>query len=230
MGRRKGTRSRENVRALDDAERVALFAALESAAPTHRLLAAFLLQTGARIGEALALTWADISLDFQRVSITKRIYKGLADEPKSERSNRTIPLSPLLVERLREYRASAPDHAPVFTNDRGAALDYYDARRHFKAAAIAAGVEWAGFHTLRHTCASLLFRARERGGLGANAVQVQMWLGHHRPSFTLDTYVHLIEADMPDADGFDAILAPGATPGATRAPETARNRSPRSAA
>jgi integrase len=53
-----------------------------------------------------------------------------------------------------------------------------------------AGVEWAGFHTFRHTVASQLF-AR-----GRNVVQVQHWLGHHAASFTLDTYVHLLDADL----------------------------------
>jgi integrase len=31
---------------------------------------------------------------------------------------------------------------------------------------------------------------------GRNVVQVQRWLGHHSPSFTLDTYVHLLDADL----------------------------------
>jgi integrase len=61
----------------------------------------------------------------------------------------------------------------------------------------AAGVPWAGLHTLRYTCATLLF---ERG---ANAKQVQVWLGHHSPAFTLATYVHLLADDLPDADLFD---------------------------
>lgn len=55
-----------------------------------------------------------------------------------------------------------------------------------------AGVEWAGFHTFRHTVASRLFAA------GRNPVQVQRWLGHHSASFTLDTYVHLLDADLGD--------------------------------
>jgi integrase len=42
-----------------------------------------------------------------------------------------------------------------------------------------AGVAWAGFHTFRHTVASRLFAD------GRNIVQVQHWLGHHSPSFTL---------------------------------------------
>jgi hypothetical protein len=29
-------------------------------------------------------------------------------------------------------------------------------------------------------------------------VQVQRWLGHHKPSFTLDIYVHLMEEDIPE--------------------------------
>jgi integrase len=55
------------------------------------------------------------------------------------------------------------------------------------------------FHTLRHTCATLLFRN------GLNAKQVQMWLGHHSPAFTLAVYVHLLTDDLPDADFLDAL-------------------------
>ncbi len=43
---------------------------------------------------------------------------------------------------------------------------------------------------MRHTCASLLFAE------GRNAVQVQRWLGHHSPAFTLSTYVHLLDGDI----------------------------------
>ena len=42
-------------------------------------------------------------------------------------------------------------------------------------------------HSFRHTCASLLFSQ------GRNVKQVQRWLGHHSPSFTLETYVHLMD-------------------------------------
>jgi integrase len=48
----------------------------------------------------------------------------------------------------------------------------------------------AGFHTFRHTVASRLFEE------GRNVVQVQRWLGHHSASFTLDTYVHLLDNDL----------------------------------
>jgi hypothetical protein len=51
----------------------------------------------------------------------------------------------------------------------------------------------------RHTCATILFRR------GWNAVQVQRWLGHHKPSFTLDTCVHLLDEDVPEPSFFDGL-------------------------
>jgi hypothetical protein len=36
-------------------------------------------------------------------------------------------------------------------------------------------------------------------------VQVQRWLGHHKPSFTLDTYVHLLDEDVPEPVFFDVL-------------------------
>jgi len=64
-------------------------------------------------------------------------------------------------------------------------------RRVVRPTAEEVGTPWAGFHTFRHTCAAILF---ERG---LNVKQVQRWLGHHSPSFTLDTYVHLLDERLP---------------------------------
>ena len=36
-------------------------------------------------------------------------------------------------------------------------------------------------------------------------MQVQRWLGHHKPSFTLDTYVHLLDEDVPEPTFFDTL-------------------------
>ena len=36
-------------------------------------------------------------------------------------------------------------------------------------------------------------------------MQVQRWLGHHKPSFTLDTYVHLLDEDVPMPAFFDEL-------------------------
>jgi hypothetical protein len=87
----------------------------------------------------------------------------------------------------------------------------------------AASVDWrAGFHTFRHTRASELFAA------GRNIKQVQRWLGHHKPSFTLDTYVHLLGDDMGAALPAGRVdetntEADGGTQGAPEATENRRN-------
>jgi hypothetical protein len=52
---------------------------------------------------------------------------------------------------------------------------------------------WVTFHTFRHPCASLRFSE------GRNIKQVQKWLGHADPSFTLKTYVHLMDEGIGDA-------------------------------
>ena len=59
--------------------------------------------------------------------------------------------------------------------------------------------------TLRHTCASILFRR------GYNAKQVQVWLGHQSAAFTLATYVHLLPEDLPEPDFLDDLLLLGSS-------------------
>jgi hypothetical protein len=58
---------------------------------------------------------------------------------------------------------------------------------------ISAVVRSGPVHTFRHTVASRLFAE------GRNVVQVQRWLGHHSASFTLDTYVHLLDNDLGES-------------------------------
>jgi hypothetical protein len=59
--------------------------------------------------------------------------------------------------------------------------------------------------TLRHTCASILFRR------GYNAKQVQVWLGHQSAALTLATYVHLLPEDLPEPDFLDDLLLLGSS-------------------
>ena len=129
-----------------------------------------------------------------------RLYRGGFDSPKSKYGRRAIPLSQGLSQALWRVRGKAPDSAPVSSSREGTYLDPSNvAARILKPAAKRAGVPWAGFHTFRHTCATILFRH------GRNAKQVQMWLGHHSPSFTLATYVHLLPDDLPSATFLDDL-------------------------
>jgi len=175
--------------------------------PEWRLFITFLVHTGLRFSEAIALRWGDIDSERQRLHVRRRLYRGL-DEPKSRHSRRAIPLSPrmlIFLAALRRSSAYQTDADPVFASRTGTPLDYANVyRRVFKPAATRAGVPWAGLHTLRHTCATTLFRN------GLNAKQVQLWLGHHSPAFTLAVYVHLTVDDLPDPRFLDALTDPEA--------------------
>jgi integrase len=114
---------------------------------------------------------------------------------------------------LRKHVAGLVPEDLVFRSAVGTLLDPDNlADRVLGPACAEASVEWAGFHTFRHTVASRLFAA------GRNAVQVQRWLGHHSPSFTLDTYVHLLDDDLGEP------LEPlGVKKRSSERPETAAN-------
>jgi integrase len=167
---------------------------LDALPDQHRLLGRFLVQTGLRISEALALRWQDIDLGKQRVQVTRRLFKGTFAPPKSRYGRRSVPLNTELAEDLwqaRKHTATPADDAPVFPSSSGGYMDYdnvYD--RILVPAQRRAGLK-TGAHILRHTCATMLFQA------GWNAKQVQVFLGHHSPAFTLATYVHLLPDDLP---------------------------------
>jgi integrase len=94
----------------------------------------------------------------------------------------------------RKVARAAQDSDPLFAAPSGGMLDPHNlAARMFKPAAVRAGSGWASWHTLRHTCATELFRR------GLNAKRVQVWLGHHSPAFTMATYVHLLSDDLPES-------------------------------
>ena len=134
---------------------------------------------------------------------------------KSEHSRRDVSLSPAMAQRLWVLGADKPDTGRVFTSSHGARLNDGNVRRRvLEPAARTAGVPFVTFHTFRHTCASLLFAH------GKNVKEVQEWLGHADPGFTLRTYVHLLDEGIGDATFLDAAVKVG-NAGATDHPETA---------
>src|SRR5262249_48884182 len=80
-----------------------------------RLFFEFLARTGLRIGEAIAMTWADLDIGRRRVHVRRRFYRGRYDAPKSRYGRRTIPLSESLSQALWRLRGTASDEALVFT-------------------------------------------------------------------------------------------------------------------
>ena len=82
--------SGDRPRALSEAELARL---VQETPEDARLLVRFLAQTGLRIGELIALRWADVDLGARRVRVRRRLYKGTIDAPKSRYGVREVPIS-----------------------------------------------------------------------------------------------------------------------------------------
>lgn len=206
----------EHARALTRAQ-LATF--LDIVPARHALLFRFLASTGVRWSEVAALRWSDLRLDGSApcVRIRRAIVRGTFKPPKSKHGRRDIPLDAGLVDDLRHARVESEwstDDSLVFPAQNGEPMRQENVRRRvLRPSAGEAGVPWIGFHTFRHTCASLLFDR------GANAVQVQRWLGHHSPAFTLSTYVHLLDGGVGAGLGLEGELKAGREAAAATAAE-----------
>jgi integrase len=156
--------------------------------------------TGLRIGEALELRWGDVDFGAKRLRVSRQVSKdGAVSLPKTSTGVRVVPLSTAMCQRLWRLQGGADDL--LFTSPRGQHVDRRWLRRYIlDPATKSANVSWVTFHTFRHTCASLLFAA------GKSPKQVQVWLGHTDPAFTLRVYVHLMDDGLGEADCLDAAI------------------------
>lgn len=170
-----------------------------------------LVSLGLRFSEICELRWLDIDFGKRIVRIRRVAYGDKVGPPKSKYGRRDLRLAPELATALwnaRKLRGGRADGELVFTDSEGGRVNASNLMsRVLKPAAVDAGIgerikrkdreplvkSWVGFHTFRHTCATLLF-VREKW----NPKQVQTWLGHHSAAFTLDTYVHLLPAELPE--------------------------------
>lgn len=163
--------------------------------PSHRVMFETLAATGLRRSELVALRVQDLELNGAHPTVKarqrSRAQKGLGQVVgplKSTHARRDLPISTELADLLRAQTRQRAGEELVFPSPTGRPYDpAHLYNRVLRPACAEAGVEWAGFHTFRHTVASRMFAG------GRTAVQVQHWLGHHSAAFTLHTYVHLLD-------------------------------------
>lgn len=205
----EGVRKKEP-RALTKEQRHALFAAFEAdpVARQHDLvmLTRFLLATGQRIGECLAVYWVDVDIEAATVAVDHTVIrvKGsglLRKRTKTAAGERTLLLPSWAVSdlRVRQAEGFALD-APVFASAVGGLRDPSNTRRVLKQALERAGFDWVTSHHFRKTTATLL----DDAGLSARLIADQ--LGHARPSMTQDVYMGRKAVDPRAAAALESAL------------------------
>jgi len=182
------------------------------------IVAAF---TGLRASELRGLRWHDVDLDKAVLHVRQRADRWNAiGRPKSEAGERTVPLAPVVVSTLREWRLACPNGEAglVFPNGSGNVESLSNIhRRGIGAVQMAAGIVDGdgrpkyGMHALRHFCASWWI------GQGFQAKRLQQMLGHASVTMTFDRYGHWLQDDADDharlAAGEQAIIgSEGITP------------------
>jgi integrase len=180
----------------------AIVGKLDMAAGRYRPLLLTAIFTGLRASELRGLRWDDVDLRRRELHVRQRADRyGKIGRPKSEAGERTIPLPPMLVARLREHRLASPrsELGLVFPHSRGGADHRINiVYSGFWPVQVSAGVvdqhggaKYKGLHALRHFYASWCINRRVDGGLELPLKVVQARLGHASIQMTADTYGHL---------------------------------------
>lgn len=163
--------SRGRNRRLLDGEEARLLAAIDTGKPWLKPLVLLALETAARLGELLALHWADVHLA-KRVMLFRDTKNG---EP------RTVPLS---TKAKNIFNDLPRENEKVFQFERS----YIS--RSFHAATLAAGLDDLRFHDLRHEATSRLVELNR-----FTMLEISLITGHKTLAM-LQRYTHLNAAAL----------------------------------
>jgi len=157
--------------------------------------------TGLRSSELRGLRWDDVDLEAKELHVRQRADRyNVMGKPKSEAGERTIPLGPMVVNTLREWRLACPkgEFGLALPNSIGKIWNHFGIVRTMCRTVVAAGVidakgeaKYTGLHSLRHFYASWCINRKAEGGLELPMKVVQERLGHSSIVMTSDIYGHL---------------------------------------
>lgn len=178
----KNTRKKMEILLPEDEER--LFADIKKTNRDLHDICLFILYTGLRKGEALALVWGDVDLENNKIDINKNMdyYNNEITQTKTESGARTIPLFPQTKTILVGMGVNNRNETErIFGKINGRSLTS-NFQRFCKMYNLNISV-----HSLRHTFATRCLEA------GIMPKVVQEWLGHKDYAITINTYSHVTD-------------------------------------
>ena len=205
-------RGRRRVRAADPHDVEVLVDHID---PRFSALVSFLVRTGCRIGEALAVRVSDVSeiprpqVEIQRGISTDELGREvLVNRLKSDAGHRTITLPDWLFPVLGQHMVSRALDADsfLFPAPAGEWLPTRRFRARFWLPACRAAAVDVTPHEVRHLHASLLIEAERP------LTEIAVRLGHESPAITMSIYAHWLGEN--DAGSADVIPEIGVSEGA----------------
>jgi integrase len=146
--------------------------------------------TAIRRSELRGLRWADVDFEGLKLSLRRGLFRKKETSMKTKALRKPVPILPELVEALLKWRSETPYPADtdwIFASPYTKGKRPYWAESamtdHIRPAALRAGVtKHIGWHTFRHSLASLL------GQNGENVKVVQELLRHATTRITMEVY------------------------------------------
>ncbi|WP_445487325.1 tyrosine-type recombinase/integrase [Niallia sp. 03133] len=178
---------------------------------TYYIFFRFLIETGLRKGEALALQWENVNLESNRIKILQTLdYEAESDEElfgdtKTYHSVREIPITKRLAMDLKSHRVRQNNNIYrlkdayksnldlVFCREDGSTIPKSTLFNAFRRILKKTGLPNLSIHTLRHTHAVLLLESN------AEMKYIQEALGHGSMQITSDIYTHVSKKIEEDA-------------------------------
>jgi integrase len=171
--------------------------------------------TGLRRSELFALRWRDIDLELEQANVTHTIWRNVEGNTKTEASKKPVPLHPLVIEELKQwrlvtmYRSDEDFLFPsIAKNGTQPLTPDMILRRHIRPALEKIGVtKRIGFHSFRH---GLVVMLRQQG---VDLKTAQELLRHANSRITLEVYQQAVGEEKRVAQNlaFKGLLEGGST-------------------
>lgn len=168
--------------------------------------AVFIMYSGLRISEMIALKWENVDLKNKRITVSNAMgekknrenkgnkYIRYDKMPKTKDSIRIVPLPDRAIEIINWFDKNNPGHKNtdyVFINKNGDIINRRNMNRTIKAMAKKGNLTEQNFsaHSLRHTYGSLLLSK------GVDIKIISELLGHKEIGITYNIYIGILEGD-----------------------------------
>lgn len=159
--------------------------------------------TGLRRSEMIALTWSDLNAGTMEVNVLCSCVRNRFGKTKTETSRNPVPLHPIVLNALLDWRTKSPYAAEVdflfpSTRHKGNKPIGPDSllKKNIRPALARAGIvgKQIGWHSFRHSLATNLRT------LGVDIKVAQELLRHASCRTTLDIYTHVVSQQKRDAN------------------------------